>query len=169
MSNQNQSSAGRGKGRLLLWIVLALTVALLSFVTYTAARNNPLYSDRDAYGISKYKFIEECRERLHDPAELTLNAGPGQQIPLLDAVRQSGQVRTGESVVVETQAAPRDIVAGVQAIESGQLGLIAPVLIAVEGEDRQTRRPLGQASMQCTYDRSKPANERLNVVLGIGG
>lgn len=169
MSNQNQSSARGSKGRLLLWVVLALTVALLSFVTYTAVRTNPLYSDRDTYGISKYKFIEECRDRLQDPAELQLSAGPGQEIPLLDAVRQSGQVRTGESVVVETQAEPRDIVSGVQAVGGGQLGLIAPVVIAIEGEDRQSRRPLGQATMQCSYDKSKPANERLNVVLGIGG
>ena len=81
MTERTVTQAGRDKGRILLWLMILLSVLLLGFVTVFTARHNPLYSDRDAYGISKYKFIEACKERLHEPNELSLNL-QGQAVPL---------------------------------------------------------------------------------------
>lgn len=161
MTERTVTQAGRDKGRILLWLMILLSVLLLGFVTVFTVRHNPLYSDRDAYGISKYKFIEACKERLHEPAELSLNL-QGQSVPLGQALTQANQLRQGERAVVETTATPTQIVQGVQEAAPGQLGLIVPVLIAAG--NGEARRPLAQASMQCLYDRT---TARANVTLGV--
>lgn len=88
MSKHTTSTSHGGAGRALLWVAIILTVALLGFVTATAVRANPIYSDRDANGISKYKFIEACKEIAEDTEELTVGA-MGQAIPLKTLVEQS--------------------------------------------------------------------------------
>ncbi|TSA81391.1 hypothetical protein FNU79_15410 [Deinococcus detaillensis] len=65
-SNQN-NKGGRGTtGKVLLWVALLLSVALLGFMTVWAVRSNPLYSNAEANGLSKYKFIEQCKDKLAD-------------------------------------------------------------------------------------------------------
>ena len=88
MSEHTKTTSHGGAGRALLWVALLLTLALLGFVTATAVRNNPIYSDREANGISKYRFIENCKELTHDTEELTVGAA-GQSIPLKTLIEQS--------------------------------------------------------------------------------
>lgn len=57
----SSSHAKNDSGRVVLWVALAGAAALLGYLTLgLAIPNNPLYSDRDAMGISKYKFIDAC-------------------------------------------------------------------------------------------------------------
>lgn len=63
-SNQHNKHGHGAAGRTLLWLAIILSVALLAFVTLLAIRNNPLYSNTEANGISKYKFIEFCKDEL---------------------------------------------------------------------------------------------------------
>lgn len=161
MTERTVTQAGRDKGRILLWLTILLSLLLLGFVMVYTVRHNPLYSDRETYGISKYKFIEACKERLHEPAELSLNL-QGQSVPLGQALTQANQLRQGERAVVEATATPAQIVQGVQAAAPGQLGLILPVVIAAG--NGETRRPLAQATMQCLYNREAG---RADVTLGV--
>ena len=63
-SNQHNKHGHGTVGRTLLWLAILLSVALLTFVTLLAIRSNPLYSNAEANGISKYKFIEFCKDEL---------------------------------------------------------------------------------------------------------
>ena len=63
-SNQHNKHGHGAAGRTLLWAAIILSLALLSFITVLAIRNNPLYSDSATNGISKYKFIEFCKDKM---------------------------------------------------------------------------------------------------------
>ena len=63
-SNQHNKHGHGAAGRTLLWAAIILSLALLSFITLLAIRNNPLYSDSVTNGISKYKFIEFCKDKM---------------------------------------------------------------------------------------------------------
>ena len=168
MSNSSSSSSGGGIGRTLLWIALALTVLLLGWVTATAVRANPFYSDRDAYGVSKYHFIEQCRERLHAPNDLPLMLGPGQTKSLLTAVKETGEMHDNETLQVVTDATPSQIDQAVRPNQNSQLQLQVPVMIEFKNTAGAVR-PLVPVNMQCTYDKSKIGNDRVQVVLTPGG
>lgn len=165
--SQTSSSSGGGLGRTLLWIAIALTVLLLGWVTATAVRANPIYSDRDAYGVSKYHFIELCREELHDPNQLPLMLGPGQTQPLLTAVQGTGEMRANDTLQVVSTATASQTDQAVRP-SSGQLQMTLPVLIQFRDAAGATR-PLVPVNMQCSYDKTKAANERLQVMLIPGG
>ena len=92
-SNQHNKHGHGAVGRTLLWVAIILSVALLSFVTLLAIRNNPLYSNAEANGISKYKFIEFCKDKMTDQ--------------LNEFARQPGGAAIGASYNA------RDIVSGV--------------------------------------------------------
>lgn len=156
------------------WWVSLLLALLFGFVTAKAIQHNPLYSDRDAYGISKYRFIEECKAELEQPNNLKLNL-QGQEIPLQTLLMQSQQLRQGETVVVRTTATSAQLVSGVAPMPApnaapnttataNRLGLQVPVDIAVKSGSGE--RVLGPARMLCTYN---PATHRAEVVLGAGG
>lgn len=155
-------------GRTLLWIAIALTVLLLGWVTATAVRANPIYSDRDAHGVSKYQFIELCREELHTPNELPLMLGPGQTQPLLTAVQGTGEMRANDTLQVVSTATVVQTDQAVQAGENGQLQMTLPVLIQFRDTAGATR-PLVPVNMQCSYDKTKAESERLQVMLVPGG
>lgn len=158
-STVKRSSGNAGLPFLLFLLILAL---LLGVVTTYAIRYNPLYSDRDAYGISKYMFIEQCKEKLHDASTLDLSM-QGQTLKLGEVLQQANQLRTGESIGVHTTAASRDIVGGVQGLDANMLGLATPVnIVAQKGTER---RVLAPASMQCMYDKTKKATQ-VQLVIG---
>ncbi|WP_309572658.1 hypothetical protein [Deinococcus sp.] len=150
MSELTQTKSRSGVGRTLLWLALLLTMALLGFVTVTAVRNNPIYSDRDANGISKYRFIEQCKEAAADAETLTVNAS-GQAVPLKTLVTQSRPLATGERIGSSLDAPAAAVVAGTQSVNGGGWALGGvPVTISVIGKTTST---LGQLPMQCSYDK----------------
>ncbi|BDP43035.1 hypothetical protein DAETH_30040 [Deinococcus aetherius] len=137
------SSRRHGKlGRTLLWVSIALSVLLLGFVTALSIRTNPYYSDAEANGISKYIFIEECREQLAEARELETLRG---------VLQQTGQLRQGQNLHADIGAEPGEIVANTQAVPGGGWALSAPANISVEGQSSV----LGQLGMQCTHDKAQ--------------
>lgn len=65
-SNQHNKHGHGAAGRILLWVAILVSAALLGFLTVWAVRNNPLYSNAEANGLSKYKFIEFCKDKMAD-------------------------------------------------------------------------------------------------------
>ncbi|ALW87938.1 hypothetical protein AUC44_02675 [Deinococcus actinosclerus] len=150
MSKHTTSTSHGGAGRALLWVAILLTVALLGFVTATAVRNNPINSDRVANGVSKYHFIEECKELAHDSEQLTVGA-MGQTIPLKTLVEQSSPLKAGDEIHASLEATSAEIVRATQTVEGGGWTLTAPATIAVHnGANVKT---LGQLPMACTHDK----------------
>lgn len=146
----------------LVGILILLGLLLLGVVTAAAIRNNPLYSDRDVYGISKYQFIETCKEHLDHPDELTLSI-QGQQMKLVDLINQSKQLKAGEHLTVKTSANSTALVGGVQHVDAGKIGLITPVLLEADSGNQQ--RILGQANLQCVHDK---ATNKTEATLSVG-
>ncbi|WP_295817970.1 hypothetical protein [uncultured Deinococcus sp.] len=150
MSELTQTKSRSGVGRALHWLALLLTFLLLGFVTAVAVRNNPIYSDRAANGVSKYHFIEECKEAAADAETLTVSAG-GQAIPLETLVTQSRPLATGERIGSSLEAPSAAVVSGTQPLDGGGWTLTGvPVTISVIGK---TTTPLGQLPLQCAYDK----------------
>ena len=150
MSEHTKTTSHGGAGRALLWVALLLTLTLLGFVTATAVRNNPIYSDREANGISKYKFIEACKELAHDTEELTVGAA-GQSIPLKTLIEQSAPLKAGDTIHADLDAEPAEIIKATQTIEGGGWTLTAPATVAVHSGERTNT--LGQLPLQCAHDR----------------
>ncbi len=48
-----------------IWLALAAACLLTLLITLLAVRHNPLYSDVATNGMSKYQFIEECKDLIH--------------------------------------------------------------------------------------------------------
>lgn len=147
---QRRATSTPGSAFFLFLLVLA---ALFGIVTAYAIRSNPLHSDRSAYGISKYAFIEQCKEQLHDADTLPLLL-PGQSKTLGEALKEAGQLQPGEHAAVRLSASSQAIVSGVQEVQMGentkQLGLSAPatILLVKNGEER----PLVPINMRCLYN-----------------
>jgi hypothetical protein len=151
MSELTSSSRHGGVGRALLWVAVVLTLALLGFVTAVAVRSNPIYSDRAANGVSKYRFIEQCREQLEDTGELTV-AAAGQAIPLRTLVEQGGSpLKAGDQLEAALEAEPAQIIRATEPVEGGGWTLNAPATISVQSGGRS--RALGQLPMQCVHNR----------------
>lgn len=161
MSELTSNKRHGGLGRTLLWVAIVLTVALLGFVTAVAVRSNPIYSDREANGVSKYKFIEECRELLEDTEKLTVNA-QGQAIPLKALVEQGGSPLAQDDAIHATlEAEPAQIIRATENIEGGGWTLTAPATIAVHNGARI--RALGQLPMQCTHTKGQETQAQLGL------
>lgn len=79
-SNQHNKHGHGTTGKVLLWVAILLSVALLGFMTVWAVRNNPLYSNAEANGLSKYKFIEQCKDKLADQLNVFAKQPGGAQI-----------------------------------------------------------------------------------------
>ena len=151
MSETNVKRATGNAGSSFFIFLLALAL-LLGVVTAYAIKYNPLYSNRDTYGISKYMFIEECKTKLHNASNLDLSM-QGQSMKLGEVLQQANQIRAGESIRVYTSAPSRDIVNGVQGLDDNNLGLATPVNIVAQKGTEQ--RILAPASLQCMYDKTK--------------
>lgn len=163
MSDTTINRAASGQAGSSFFLFLLVMSALLAVVTAYAIRANPLYSDRDAYGISKYAFIEQCKERMHNASEVEL-PGPQGNIKLGEAVRQQpNMLQAGETLALRTaNVTSQEMIASVRPVESGKLGLALPVqLVATkEGNDRT----ITPAVFQCSYARA----EGLKAMLGSG-
>ena len=143
MNEHTTKSSPGGSGRTTLWIVLALALAALAYLTLgLAIPNNPLYSDRDANGISKYRFLEHCQDKIAEA-------------PQLSEIRSAmvAQKVIGEDDSIRTQMLLKspELVDSIRVSnEPGQSWVMAaPVLVRSE----LTGAPLLQAYAQCHYDR----------------
>ncbi|WP_291432301.1 hypothetical protein [Deinococcus sp.] len=150
MSEHTKTTSHGGAGRALLWVVLLLTLALLGFVTATAVRHNPIYSDREANGISRYRFIENCKELAHDTEELTVGAA-GQSIPLKTLIEQSAPLKSGDTIHADLDAEPAQIIKATQTTEGGGWTFTVPATVAVHNGERINI--LGQLPLQCAHDK----------------
>ena len=73
-----RSQSNRSVARPLLWLVLALTVGLLGWLTVFTAQRNPYLSDTGRNKISRSAFIEECKAKFDafaDTVAKSQNAG----------------------------------------------------------------------------------------------
>lgn len=142
MSELTSSKRHGNLGRTLLWVAIVLSVLLLGFVTALTIRANPYVSDREANGISKFKFLEACKEQLAEDEQL---------VSLQGLLQQSGQLRAGQRLTAEIAAEPADLVASVQSVPEGGWTLNVPANIQVNGRGV----PLGQLPMQCAHDKAQ--------------
>ncbi|UQN07173.1 hypothetical protein [Deinococcus sp. QL22] len=149
-SDRSGPSGGRA-GRAVLWVAILLSVALLSFVVAVAVRTNPLASDYTTNGISKYMFLEECKEQLEEADTLNVSL-QGQNVPLKSLIEQSSPLAAGETLHVEVEADSREWVASAQPNPEGGWLAGAPVLIAIHGKNASVR-PVGSAGLQCLYSK----------------
>lgn len=142
MNGHTTTSSG-GSGRTALWIVLALALAALAYLTLgLAIPNNPLYSDRDAHGISKYQFLERCQEQIAESEQM------GEIRRALVAQNMLGE---DDSIHSEMLLESEELVSGIGlSTEPGQSWtMAAPILLRSE----LTHKPLLQVYSQCFYDR----------------
>ena len=64
VANTHSSTTRSPLGRIFLWVAIVLSLALLGFVTALTIRNNPYLSDAQTNGVSKYKFLEGCKNEM---------------------------------------------------------------------------------------------------------
>lgn len=139
-----------GAGRPWLWLTLLLGALLLGYMTAVGIRHNPYVSDVDANGISKYRFLRECRELAHDADKLNVGA-MGQTIPLKTLVEQGKPLAPTDTITAELHEAPARFVGNVGTVEGGGWTVTTPASIGVtRGGVHQT---LGDLPLQCTYTR----------------
>ncbi|WP_343757239.1 hypothetical protein [Deinococcus depolymerans] len=151
MSEQTKTTGHGSAGRALLWVAILLSVTLLGFVTATAVRNNPIYSDREANGVSKYRFIETCKELAADTEALTVGAA-GQSIPLKTLIEQSAPLKAGDTIHADLDAEPAQIIKATQPVDGGGWTLTAPATVAVHSRAGGVNT-LGQLPLQCAHDK----------------
>ena len=63
MTNSS-SRSGSGAGKFWLWVAIALLVALGSYGSYAAFAANPYVSDVGRNGVSKWLFLNDCKQLL---------------------------------------------------------------------------------------------------------
>ncbi|ADV68588.1 hypothetical protein [Deinococcus maricopensis] len=67
--------SGGGRGRPVLWFVLLASFVGATAGTIAITKANPLYSNAERNGISKYRFIEDCKDEIHQQiSEIEKNA-----------------------------------------------------------------------------------------------
>ncbi|MBB5236306.1 hypothetical protein [Deinococcus budaensis] len=142
MSELTSSKRHGNLGRTLLWVAIVLSVLLLGVVTALTIRANPYYSDREANGISKFAFLENCKEEL---------AGAEQLEVLRGVLQQGGQLQPGQTLLAEIAAEPADLVNNTQTVPGGGWTLTAPADIRIQGQNAV----LGQLPMQCAHNKAQ--------------
>lgn len=152
-TSTHHSTHQSGAGRLLLWLALLLTVALLGFITYSAIRHNPIYSDRELNGISKYHFIESCKELAKDAEKLSVNAGV-QAIGLKEFMQQVRPLAAGEKIQTSFEAESTAIVKATQVAPTGGGWVMAGLPVTLSIVTAGKANPLGQLPMQCAYSKA---------------
>ncbi|SMB90353.1 hypothetical protein [Deinococcus hopiensis] len=150
MSELTSSKRHGGAGRTLLWLAILLSLLLLGFVTALSIRANPYVSNVQQGGISKFKFIEECKDQLSEAGKLPVNLG-GQSTTLEQVLAQSRPLKAGEHILAELNAEPREVVRAAQVAQTGGWAMTTPVLLSVEGPQGST--PLGQLGLQCAHEK----------------
>lgn len=153
MSELTSSKRHGNLGRTLLWVAILLSVLLLGFVTALSIRANPYYSDAETNGISKFIFLEECRDGIREAEQLTALRG---------VLQQGGQLQQGQNLHAEIASEPSELVRNVQSAPGGGWTLTAPANISIQGQTAV----LGQLGAQCAYDK---ARRRTNAQLQLPG
>ncbi len=150
----------------LAWILSLLSLLLLGIVTAAAIRHNPLYSDHDTYGVSTYRFIENCKEELQRPSEIKVGPlTPGQpdtRKSLTDYLKSNPQqpLPAAADVFIRLTGTPSTLVEGVQHPDatSTQLRIPATVGYRLDGAEHL----MGQAPVTCNYN---PQTHRAEILL----
>lgn len=142
MSELTSSKRHGNLGRTLLWVAIALSLLLLGLVTALTIRANPYYSDRDANGISKFKFLEACKDQLAEDEQLASLQG---------LLQQSGQLQAGQRLTAQIAPEPAVLVDSVQTVPGGGWNMTVPADILVNGGGV----PLGQLPFQCAHDKAQ--------------
>ncbi len=65
-SNTSGPRSNNTGGRVLLWVAILLTLALMVWVTIFTSQRNPYLSDVGRNKISRSQFIEECKAKFDD-------------------------------------------------------------------------------------------------------
>lgn len=163
MSEPTVKRAATGQAGSSFFLFLLVMAALLGVVTAYAIKYNPLYSDRDAYGISKYALIERCKEALENPANVDVPGPQGTQ-KLSVLAQQPGFLQAGEHLVLQSATTSPELVASVNAVDRTKLGMLLPVHVVAENSSG-AKRSIAPAALQCTFARS----EGFKAALGGGG
>lgn len=150
MINELTHPKDSAAGKVLLWLGILLAAALLGFVTVTAIRHNPLNTDVAANGISKFKFIDECKTLATEPEKLSMSMG-GQSMTLNDLVKQSSPLKDGESIQSTVKTESVQLIEAASSVEGGGWSMTAPVNVAIQG--KTGIRTLGTLPMQCAYSK----------------
>lgn len=93
MTTSTPTPRGAVGSRVFLWIVLAILTALAVLGTAIAIRTNPLASE--TRGVSKFQFIEECKEAMAEriaqaKVPVSTDFGPPQQRAASVAATENG-------------------------------------------------------------------------------
>lgn len=149
-SPKRNSSAGRPW----LWLALLLGALLLGYVTAMGIRHNPYVSDVDANGVSKYRFLRECRELMQDADKLNV-AAMGQSIPLRTLAGQGQALPATDHVHAELSQTSAQLVNGINAVSGGGWTLTTPATISVTRSG--VRQTLGDLPVQCSHSKKDDA------------
>lgn len=120
-----------------MWFSLAIGFLLLLWLSFIAIRANPLYSDANLNGISKYKFIEGCREAIQEEVGKIAAQQPGLSVRL-----NARSLVDGVSSGYQSGAAP-----GVAPTTTPGWTLVTPV------EVRRAGMPAQNIVLGCHYSK----------------
>lgn len=135
----------------MLWLSILIGCGLLSFVTATAVQNNPIVASS---GISKWKFIEKCKEATHHPEKLTVMNGK-----TLKEVTAK-EIQKGDHLYVHLLATPQETVKGARAVDPGKWAWTSPMEVGFVRDG--AKNVLGSGSAMCVYEHKK---EKLSMIL----
>lgn len=151
IEDTNINTKGGGGGRVLLWLSILIGFGLLSFVTATAIQNNPFVASS---GISKWKFIEKCKEATHHPEKLIVANGK-----TLKEVTAK-QMKKGDQLYVHLLATPQETVKGARAVDPGKWAWTSPMEVGVvRGGAKET---FGSGNAMCIYEHKE---KKLSMIL----
>lgn len=148
IEDTNINTQGKGGGRVLLWLSILLGFSLLGFVTATAIQNNPFVASS---GISKWKFIERCKEATHHPDELSVGNGK----PLKEAA--ADQIKKGDHLYVHLLATPQETAENARAVDPGKWAWTSPMEVGVIRNG--VEMPFGRGNAMCIYDHKDKKTE----------
>lgn len=140
--NEHTTKSSPGSGRTALWVVLALALAALAYLTLgLAIPNNPLYSDRDANGISKYRFLEHCQEQIEASPEME---------QIRSALVSQNMLGADDGIYSDIALKSPELVERISV--SNQPGQSWMMAVPVQIRSELTHQPLLNIYSQCYYD-----------------
>lgn len=151
IEDTNINTKGGGGGRVMLWLSILIGFGLLSFVTATAVQNNPFVSSS---GISKWKFIEKCKEATHHPEKISVVNGK-----TLKEVTAK-QMQKGDRLYVYLLATPQETVKGARAVDPGKWAWTSPMEVGFMRNG--VKNTLGGGSAMCVYEHKE---KKLSMIL----
>lgn len=107
MTNTSKPRASGLASRVVLWLAVAIMVALGSLGIVAAVRANPLKTAAEEQGVSKYLFLNECKNKLSEQIRGVIADAdveflpPGQIVPAVQP-RQGGGWTWTSAVLVSS-------------------------------------------------------------------